>query len=115
MLWLYRIHRGLVALLSLLAATILTAQMPAAAQAPPRMQVVPARQPGEGEGPYPKLVIRGAMVIKGDGSPPIGPMDIVLEGNRIAAVQPAGTPGVPLKTNRSPRDASREIDGTGMW
>ena len=104
-----------IALLTLLAATILTAQMSVAAEAPPRMQEVPARQPGEGEGPYPKLVIRGAMVIKGDGSPPIGPMDIVLEGNRIAAVEPAGTPGVPLKTNRPPRDASREIDGTGMW
>ena len=52
------------------------------------MEQVPPRQAGEGEGPYSKLVIRGAMVIKGDGSPPIGPMDIVVEGNRIAYIEP---------------------------
>lgn len=79
------------------------------------MEQVPARQPGEGEGPYSKLVIRGATMIKGDGSPPLGPVDIVIEGNRIAAVEPAGTPGVPMRPNRPPRDAVKEIDATGMW
>jgi hypothetical protein len=73
------------------------------------MQQVPARQAGEGEGPYRKLVIRGAMVIKGDGSPPIGPMDIVVEGNRITAVRPAGTPGVAMKGNRPPLDAFTKL------
>jgi hypothetical protein len=101
------------ALLTLCAAALLVA--PAAGQAPARMEQVPARQAGEGDGPYSKLMIRGAMVIKGDGSPPIGPMDIVIRGNRIADVSPAGTPGVPMKPNRPPLDAAREIDATGMW
>ena len=103
----------LLALLTLCAAALLAP--PAAAQAPARMEQVPARQAGEGDGPYSKLVIRGAMVIKGDGSPPIGPMDIVVQGNRIADVSPAGTPGVPMKPKRPPLDAAKEIDATGMW
>ena len=35
------------------------------------------------EGPYNRLVIRGAMVIPGWGGPPIGPYDIVVEKNII--------------------------------
>src|SRR6476661_4887501 len=105
----------LLAGLTLVAAAVATPQSPAAAQAPSKMQQVPPRSAGEGEGPYSKLVIRGAMVIKGDGSPPIGPMDIVIEGNRIASVSPAGTPGVAMKPNRPPLDAAKEIDATGMW
>ena len=101
------------ALLAFLA-VVFTPHGPLTAQ-PARMEQVPARQAGEGEGPYTKLVLRGAMVIKGDGTPPVGPMDIVIAGNRIAAIEPAGTPGVPLKANRPPRDAAREIDATGMW
>src|SRR5437764_7430012 len=80
----------------------------------PQMEQVPARQPGEGEGPFRKLVIRGANVIRGDGSPVLGPMDIVIEGNRIVSVEPAGTPGIPLRSGRPPKDADREIDATGM-
>jgi hypothetical protein len=105
----------LVALITLTAAAIAALAGPSAAQERPRMQQVPPRTAGEGEGPYSKLVIRGAMVIKGDGSPPIGPMDILIQGNRIASVQPAGTPGVTMKPNRPPLDAAKEIDATGMW
>lgn len=102
--------------LTALFAFLTAASMPlASATAQARMEQVPARQAGEGEGPYAKLVLRGAMVIKGDGTPPVGPMDIVIAGNRIAAIDAAGTPGVPLKANRPPRDATREIDATGMW
>ena len=79
------------------------------------MEQVPPRQAGEGDGPYKKLVIRGGMVIKGDGSPPIGPVDVVIEGNRITSIQAAGTPGVPTKPNRPPLDAAKEIDAAGMW
>jgi cytosine/adenosine deaminase-related metal-dependent hydrolase len=80
-----------------------------------RMEEVPARTSGEGEGPYRKLVIRGAMMIRGNGAPPVGPVDIVIEGNRIADIQQAGPPGLPLKPGREPKDAAREIDATGMW
>jgi cytosine/adenosine deaminase-related metal-dependent hydrolase len=85
------------------------------AQSGARMERVPDRRPGEGEGPYPKLVIRGATLIDGSGAPPHGPVDITIEGNRITAVEGAGTPGLPLEPNREPRDATREIDATGMY
>ncbi len=32
-----------------------------------------------GDGPYSQLIIRGVTLINGDGSPPRGPMDIVVE------------------------------------
>jgi cytosine/adenosine deaminase-related metal-dependent hydrolase len=79
------------------------------------MERVPDRQPGEGEGPYRRLVIRGATLIDGSGAPPRGPVDIVVAGNRIESIRGAGTPGLPIEGNREPRDAEREIDATGMY
>lgn len=100
----------------LIATTLaLLAASPLAAQPSPTMQPVPDRRAGEGEGPYRKLVIRGATLIDGSGAPPRGPVDIVIEGNRIAAIRGAGTPGLPLAANREPRDAVREIDAAGMY
>jgi hypothetical protein len=75
----------------------------------------PARKAGEGLGPFKRLVIRGVMVIDGTGAPPAGPMDVVVEGNRIAAIRSAGTPGLPLRPERQPRDFDHEIDATGMY
>ena len=54
------------------------------------------------------------MVIDGTGAPPIGPMDVIVEGNRIARIVSAGTPGLPLRPNRPPQ-ADHEIDATGMF
>ena len=85
------------------------------AQERPRMERVPDRRPGEGEGPYRRLVIRGAMVIDGSGAPPAGPVDIVLAGNRIESIRGAGTPGLPIRPDREPRDFDREIDAAGMY
>ena len=79
------------------------------------MEPVPARAAGEGDGPFRKLVIRGVIMIEGNGAPPRGPVDIVVEGNRIAEIRSAGTPGLKLQENREPRDAAREIDATGMY
>ena len=102
--------------LAALAALLLPVPATVMAQAGgPRMEQVPDRRADEGAGPYRKLVIRGPMMIAGDGAPPLGPVDIVIEGNRIASVDLAGTPGLPLKADRAPRDADREIDATGMW
>jgi hypothetical protein len=86
-----------------------------AAEPPAGMERVPDRRAGEGQGPYAKLVIRGATLIDGSGAPPRGPVDIVIENNRIAAIRAAGTPGLPLAPNREPRDAAHEIDATGMY
>ncbi len=95
-----------------LAATMMFTAVPLAAQ---QMLPTPARGADEGQGPFTKLVIRGAMVIEGNGGPPYGPVDIVIEGNRISDVRIAGTPGKPLAASRAPRDAVREIDASGMY
>jgi hypothetical protein len=98
-----------------LLAMAVTIQPPGQAQeSGARMERVPDRQPGEGEGPYRRLVIRNATLVDGTGAPPRGPVDIVVAGNRIESVRPAGTPGLPLAPNRAPTDADREIDASGM-
>ena len=79
------------------------------------MLPTPARTAAEGAGPYPVLVIRGATIIRGDGNPPYGPADIVVKGDRIAEILPAGTPGLPMHADREPHGATREIDSTGMY
>jgi hypothetical protein len=43
-----------------------------------------------GEGPFDRLILRGVVVINGEGAPPIGPMDVLIEGNRIAELRNLG-------------------------
>ena len=93
------------------------AEQPAAQQGgPPREPLTPAppRRQGEGLGPFKTLAIRGVMLIDGTGGPPQGPVDIIVQGNRISAIRGAGTPGLLLRQNRGPQ-ADHEIDGTGMY
>ena len=49
------------------------------------VRIIPApnRRADEGKGPFKTFVIRGAMLIDGTGAAPAGPMDIVVENNRI--------------------------------
>src|SRR5690606_19414592 len=54
----------------------------------------PARRAGEGYGPYPLMVVRGAMLIDGTGAPPMGPVDIVIENDKITDIIQAGWPGL---------------------
>jgi imidazolonepropionase-like amidohydrolase len=75
----------------------------------------PTRGPDEGAGPFQTLVVRGVMLIDGTGAPPRGPMDVVVEGNRITAIRSAGTPGLPLRANRPPEKSDYEIDASGMY
>ncbi|MFN8060911.1 MAG: amidohydrolase family protein [Vicinamibacterales bacterium] len=75
----------------------------------------PDRRPGEGDGPFDRLVIRGATVIDGTGAPPRGPMDIVIEKNRITDVTSVGFPGVPISPRQRPAKGTKEIDGTGLY
>jgi imidazolonepropionase-like amidohydrolase len=77
--------------------------------------VLPAPPRAEGEGPFQRLIIRGATMIDGTGSPPVGPVDIVVEGNRIAEVRSVGYPNVPIDPQRRPQGADREIDASGMY
>ena len=66
------------------------------------MHPTPTRQAGEGEGPFDRLVIRGVTVIDGTGAPPRGPMDIVVQNNRITDVSSVGFPGVPINERGRP-------------
>lgn len=88
---------------------------PAAAETFPVSAGAPARKPGEGAGPFRKMVIRNVTIIDGTGAPPRGRFDIVIEGNRIASIKQAGWPGLPSPANRAPNDADHEIDATGMY
>jgi len=76
-------------------------------------RVAPARH--EGEGPFAKLIIRGATLIDGTGGPPRGPMDIVIEDNRITDIVGVGVPNVPIDSTKRPKGATREMDGAGMY
>ena len=85
------------------------------AQDDERPAMVPAPDRTEGGGPYERLIIRGATLVDGSGAPPRGPVDIVIEGNRIVAVQSVGYPGLPIDPERRPTDATQEIDAHGSW
>src|SRR5713226_1458519 len=90
-------------LLGVMLALLLTPDRFLGAQEPELgAQIVPApnRRPDEGKGPFKTRVIRGAMLIDGTGGPPRGPVDIVVENNRIKSIRSAGTPGLPMKPNR---------------
>ena len=69
-----------------------------------------------GEGPYQRLILRGVTVINGEGAPPIGPMDIVIEGNRITSIRNVGNPGVPIdessRPEAGPDDKVLELSGS---
>ena len=98
-----------------LVATALAAAAALPAVAGAQGSTTPPRGPDEGAGPFGKLVIRGANLIDGSGGTARGPVDIVIEGNRITEVRNAGTPGLPLEPDRPPLDADHEVDATGMW
>jgi len=101
---------------SLAAALIIAVSVvPGMAQPAPGEVPAPRRTASEGAGPYKRLVIRGVTLIDGTGGPPRGPVDIVIDGNRITDIVRAGWPKKPMEPNRPPRDAEREIDATGMY
>lgn len=56
------------------------------AEKPKQVKHAPDRKTGEGFGPYDQLVIQGATLIDGTGAPPEGPMDIVIENNKIKKI-----------------------------
>lgn len=67
---------------------------------------------------YPRLIIRNAMVIEGNGTPASGPKDIVIENNRIVAVIPVdavSTGRLPGAGNRRPAAEAVEIDAAGKY
>ena len=74
-------------------------------QAQEELNPIPKRT--DGKGPFKKMVIRKVMVINGTGAPPIGKMDIIVEGNKIVNIVRA-----------SKEDYSEDVeivDGDGMY
>jgi imidazolonepropionase-like amidohydrolase len=61
------------------------------------------------------MIIRGATVIDGTGAPPNGPVDIVIEGNRITEVRTVGYPKVAIDPEGRPKAGDHEIDGSKMY
>jgi len=75
----------------------------------------PAPPRAEGEGPFERLVIRNATLIDGTGAPAGGPVNIIIEGNRIAAVVKTEYIAGDMRPAETAVAASKEIDATGMY
>ncbi|MDO1499929.1 amidohydrolase family protein [Winogradskyella maritima] len=71
----------------------------------------------KGEGPFPQLIIRGVTLINGDGSPPRGPVDVVVENNTIVDIRVVGYPGVAIKESSRPKlkSGGKELNASGMY
>ncbi|MEN9299060.1 MAG: hypothetical protein RLZZ429_1373 [Bacteroidota bacterium] len=80
-------------------------------------QIQKAPEVKEGDGPYTQLIIRGVILINGTGAPPAGPVDIVIENNRIVQIQTVGSPGLPINQNRRPalKEGGKELNCEGMY
>ena len=65
----------------------------------------PDRSPTEGQGPYDRLVIDNVMLVDGLGSPPRGPVSIVIEGERISQI---------LGSSPKPKAGEQRMDASGM-
>jgi cytosine/adenosine deaminase-related metal-dependent hydrolase len=88
---------------------------PAAAKEPETIEPAPPR--AEGEGPHQQLILRGVTLINGTGAPPLGPVDIVIAGNRIQNIRSVGSPGLPIDPEDRPKlqEGGVEIDLTGHY
>ena len=80
-------------------------------------QIKPAPDRNAGEGPYTQLIIRGVTLINGTGSPAVGPVDIVIDNNRITRIVTVGSEGSPINPKRRPVLAAggKEMDATGLY
>lgn len=82
-----------------------------------QVEKAPARKTGEGGGPYDRLIIRGVTLINSTGAPPLGPVDIVVEKNRIAQIRQVGYPGVAIDPKSRPQAtaSTQELNCEGMY
>jgi hypothetical protein len=74
----------------------------------------PIPQRTEGVGPFKRLILRGAYMIDGTGAPARGPIDLVVEGDRIREIKLVGAPGR-IEANRRPAKGDHEIDMSGYF
>ena len=80
-------------------------------------QIPKAPERKEGEGPWDQLIIRGVTLINSTGAPPLGPVDIVVEKNRITEIKDVGVPGVAINPARRPKlkAGGKELQAEGMY
>jgi len=80
-------------------------------------QIPKAPEVKEGDGPYSQLIIRGVTLIDGTGSPPVGPVDIIVKQNRIERIVNVGFPGVSINADRRPKleTGGKEVNCDGMY
>ena len=80
-------------------------------------QVEDAPNRSEGEGPFSKLIIRGVTLINGNGAPPTGPVDIVVEQNIIKGIYNVGYPGLAIREQDRPKAGPNDqvMDLEGMY
>jgi len=69
------------------------------------------------KGPYSQLIIRGVTLINGNGAPPRGPVDIVVEKNIIKDIAVVGYPGVEIEDSKRPKlkPGGKELNAEGMY
>lgn len=79
-------------------------------------QVAKAPIKSEGES-YPQLILRGVTMINGTGAPPMGPVDIVIEKNKIVQIANVGYPGVAINNDRRPKlkEGGKELNLEGHY
>ncbi len=63
----------------------------------------PAPDRERGQGPYQRLILRGVIMVTGNGAPPLGPVDIVIEQDRIARLVSVGSPGAEIDPDNRPQ------------
>ncbi|WP_448211758.1 amidohydrolase family protein [Colwellia sp. MEBiC06753] len=70
-----------------------------------------------GDGPYKRLILRGGIMVSGEGAPAQGPVDIVIENDRITRIVNVGNPGVPIKPKYRPeaKEGDKEINIEGQY
>jgi imidazolonepropionase-like amidohydrolase len=80
-------------------------------------QIKKAPEIKEGDGPWNQLIIRGVTLVDGTGAPPVGPVDIVVEKNRIKEIRIVGSPGISIENANRPKlmAGGKELNCEGMY
>jgi cytosine/adenosine deaminase-related metal-dependent hydrolase len=95
-------------------AAVITLLLPMLAYAQAGPDHIPRRD--EGDGPYERLILRGVNLIDGTGAPTRGPVDIVIENDRIASIRSVGAPLLEIDPEDRPAlEGGRELDLHGYY
>ncbi len=83
----------------------------------PVMADAKAPKRSTGDGPHKRMILRGGIIVNGEGAPAQGPMDIVIENDRIVKIVNVGNPRVPIKSRKRPvaNKGDLEIDVEGQY